>query len=95
MDLLFENSRLDAPKTFYELWESEHIKYLRSILLLFSLSHIVIISSPSCEFDIGYIRFFRIVETLRNKMLPSLVDLIKSLNLAISKEWLYAGRPCK
>jgi protein SMG8 len=91
LEILFENSE---SKTFFEIWENEHIKYLRSILLLFSISHIVIISSPSCEFDIGYIRFFRIIETLRNKMLPQLVDLIKSLNLPIGKDWLYAGRPC-
>ena len=58
------------------------------------MSHIILISSPSCEFDIGYIRFFRIVETLRNKMLPSVVDTLKSLNLPIGKEWIYAGRPC-
>ena len=91
LEILFENSE---SKTFFEIWENEHIKYLRSILLLFSISHIVIMSSPSCEFDIGYIRFFRIIETLRNKMLPQLVDLIKSLNLPIGKDWLYAGRPC-
>ena len=87
-------SKIVNPRLFFEIWENEHIKYLRSILLLFSISHIVIISSPSCEFDIGYIRFFRIIETLRNKMLPQLVDLIKSLNLPIGKDWLYAGRPC-
>ena len=62
---------------------------------LFSFSHIMIISSPSCEFDIGFIRFFRIVDTLRNKMLPSLVELLKSLlGLPINKAWIYAGRPC-
>jgi len=98
LEILFENSNIksesDQSKTFFEIWENEHIKYLRSILLLFSISHIVIISSPSCEFDIGYIRFFRIIETLRNKMLPSVVELIKSLNLPIGKDWLYAGRPC-
>ena len=27
-------------------------------------------------------------------MLPSLVEHLKSLNLPISKEWIYAGRPC-
>jgi hypothetical protein len=52
------------------------------------------ISSPNCEFDIGYIRFFRIVDTFRNKMLPSTVELLKSLDLALNKDWIYAGRPC-
>ena len=64
------------------------------MLLIFSISHIIIVSSPSCEFDIGYIRFFRIVDTLRNKMLPIIVDHLKTLSLPISKEWIYAGRPC-
>lgn len=44
--------------------------------------------------DISNIRFFRVVDILRNKMLPSLVELLKSLDLNISKDWLYAARPC-
>jgi protein SMG8 len=58
------------------------------IFLNFQVSH------PTIDFDIGYIRFFRIVDTLRNKLLPSIIDLIKTLNLQINKEWVYAGRPC-
>ncbi len=27
-------------------------------------------------------------------MLPSVVELLKSLDLPISKDWIYAGRPC-
>lgn len=52
------------------------------------------VSNPSCEFDISYIRLFRIVDIIRNKMLPSIVELLKSLDLPIGKDWIYAGRPC-
>ena len=52
------------------------------------------ISNPSCDFDMSYIRFFRIVDILRNKTLPSIVELLKSLDLNLPKEWIYAGRPC-
>ena len=27
-------------------------------------------------------------------MLPTVVELLKSLDLPISKDWIYAGRPC-
>ncbi len=88
------DSESDSKSNFFELWEKENSKYVKSILLLFSVVHIILISNPSCEFEIGYIRFFRIVDTLRNKLLPTIVDHLKSLNLPISKDWIYAGRPC-
>jgi hypothetical protein len=34
----------DDKKDFFELWDKEQSKYLRSILLIFSVSHIIIVS---------------------------------------------------
>jgi len=31
-------------KDFFELWETEQFKYLRIILLIFSISHIILVS---------------------------------------------------
>ncbi|CAF0716244.1 unnamed protein product [Brachionus calyciflorus] len=87
-------NNFDEEKNFYELWENEQLKYVKTILLLFSISHIILISNPSCEFDISYIRFFRIVDLLRNKMLPTVVEILKSLDIQINKDWIYAARPC-
>lgn len=44
--------------------------------------------------DITYIRFFRIIDSLRIKLMPSLVDLLKTLDLPIGKDWIHAARPC-
>ena len=52
------------------------------------------VSNPNCSFDISYVRLFRIVDIFRSKMMPPLIDQIKALNLPISKDWLYAARPC-
>ena len=96
-EILLKNSQPEnfkISKNFFELWESEQTKYLKYMLLIFSISHIIMVSSPSCEFDISIIRFFRIIDIIRNKMLPTVVDLLKSLDLPISKDWIYAGRPC-
>jgi hypothetical protein len=34
----------DDKKDFFELWDKEQSKYLRYILLIFSVSHIIIVS---------------------------------------------------
>ncbi|RNA03061.1 SMG8 [Brachionus plicatilis] len=87
-------NKFDEETDFYELWEDEQLKYVKTILFLFSISHLIIISNPTCEFDISYIRLFRIVDLLRSKIQPSVVELLKSLDLSINKDWIYAGRPC-
>ncbi len=92
--IFFKLSKSLTKKSFFTIWENEQTKYVKAVLLLFSLSHIIIVSNPTIDFDITCIRFFRIVDTLRNKLLPSIIELIKTLNLPISKEWVYAGRPC-
>lgn len=78
----------------FELYQKEQTKFIRALLLIFSISHIIVVSNPTCSFDISYVRLFRIVDIFRNKMMPPLIDLIKSLGLPISKDWLYAARPC-
>ena len=90
---LFETKTAEDIELF-ELFQTEQTKFIRALLLLFSISHIVIVSNPTCSFDISYIRLFRIVDIFRNKLIPPLVELIKTLGLPISKDWLYAARPC-
>jgi hypothetical protein len=48
-DLLLNNSnQLDEnKKNFFELWEKEQSRYVKSILLLFSISHVIIVRTFS------------------------------------------------
>lgn len=36
-------NKFDDEKDFYELWENEQLKYVKTILFLFSVSHLIIV----------------------------------------------------
>jgi protein SMG8 len=93
-DLLFNKN-----DNFFDIWQKEKLIYMRAILLIFSVSHLIVISNPSCEFDVNLIRFLRIIDMFRNKLLPSTSDQLRLINndkqeQIIHNDWINAGRPC-
>ena len=70
-----------SMQNFSQLWESKQANFIKKCLICFLLSHIIIISHSSHIFDLNYLRFFRIIESLRHKSKPIVLDLIHSLNL--------------
>ncbi|KAL5015428.1 hypothetical protein ScPMuIL_009698 [Solemya velum] len=103
---LHHSSKLDAQKLvaqcqdstqylmfqdFFSLWHTEEFQHAKAILLLFLISHIVVLSNPGSGFDVTYVRLFRTLDTIRLKLQHSISDQLQGL---VGKEWFMAGRPC-
>ncbi|XP_056646647.1 nonsense-mediated mRNA decay factor SMG8 [Diorhabda sublineata] len=67
--------------------------FARYLVLLFHISHIVILSHPVCNVDTNYIQYFKAVDLLSQKVFEKIVDILKSID-TISQEWVSAGRFC-
>jgi protein SMG8 len=52
-------------KDFLSAWAHMRNKYSRALLLLFHLSHIVILSHPTHTFDHSYVHLFRALDIIR------------------------------
>ncbi|XP_053379318.1 nonsense-mediated mRNA decay factor SMG8-like isoform X1 [Mercenaria mercenaria] len=79
-------------KDFQTLWQQEDCHNAKCLLFLFQVSHILVISHPSSSFDITYVRLFRILDSIRMKVQKCVTEQL--LDLPISKDWKYNGRPC-
>lgn len=62
-------------------------------MLLFLVSHIVIIVHPGIQFDVNYLQLFRILDIFRLKSQPLITDLLKKFP-NFPSEWIESGRPC-
>ncbi|CAG7698435.1 unnamed protein product [Allacma fusca] len=78
---------------FSEIWADIKAKYCRSLLLVFSLSHVILVSSPGSYFDTSYIHLFRIIDTVRLEVLPFTTKLLNKVD-GIPKAWRDHGRMC-
>ena len=47
---------------------------------------------PSNSFDVSYVRLFRVLDLIRQKLQHSITDQLRTLQ--VSKEWVLAGRLC-
>lgn len=67
----------------------------RAFLLLFHISHIVILSHPghSLDFDINYIQIFKSLDSIRQKCFKQITEVLRSIP-KLNPEWIENGRPC-
>ncbi|RWS17652.1 protein smg8-like protein, partial [Dinothrombium tinctorium] len=65
----------------------------RCLLLLFLISHIVIIVNPSLQFDLNYLQIFRHLEATRLKLQPYITDILRNVH-GLSNDWISFGRLC-
>ncbi|CAF1944771.1 unnamed protein product [Rotaria magnacalcarata] len=76
---LIDNINDDTSmKNFAQLWEHKQANFIKKSLICFLLSHIIVISHSSHTFDLNYLRFFRIIELLRHKTKPAILEAIRS-----------------
>lgn len=78
---------------FLTVYDEIKSSFARSLLLLFCVSHIVILSQPSHTFDISYIQYFKAVESLRQKFASSCSDALKNIE-GLNDEWVSNIRFC-
>ncbi|XP_029644947.1 protein SMG8 [Octopus sinensis] len=81
-----------AQQDFHTIWETEEFHHAKTWLLLFCVSHIVLLVHPGSSFDTSFIRIFRILDTLRVQLLSVMSEQLQGLH--ISKEWYLSARPC-
>ncbi|XP_047489241.1 nonsense-mediated mRNA decay factor SMG8-like isoform X2 [Penaeus chinensis] len=80
-------------KGFLMAWSSLKLAYARSLLVLFSVSHLLLLCHPTHVFDISYIHLFRTLDAIRSKAQNYIAENLK-LVPGISKDWVSFGRLC-
>ncbi|KAM4698877.1 nonsense-mediated mRNA decay factor SMG8 [Discoglossus pictus] len=76
----------------HEWWKDEEKLHCMHLLYLFSVSHILLLLHPTCCFDITYEKLFRALDSLRQKVLPSLKPILKDCTVGL--DWKLNARPC-
>lgn len=80
-------------KGFLPVCTDVQIDSAKTLLFLFSISHIVVSVQPSINFDLNYLHLFRILDKTREKALSFFSDILAEVPL-LSREWVDCGRPC-
>lgn len=78
---------------FLTIYDEIRSNFARSLLLLFYISHIVILSHPGSTIDTNYFQYFKAVNTLSQKLHDKVVNEIQSVE-NITPEWVANGRFC-
>ncbi|XP_071805949.1 nonsense-mediated mRNA decay factor SMG8-like [Asterias amurensis] len=73
-------------------WKDHSTSHARALLFMFSVCHIMMVVHPKNTFDISYLQLFRALESLREKLIPTVTNLLKETQ--VSKELKNNGRLC-
>ncbi|XP_026284537.1 nonsense-mediated mRNA decay factor SMG8 isoform X3 [Frankliniella occidentalis] len=91
---IYEKLKTDlGSKGYLKEWAKLRHHYARSLLFLFSVSHVLVCSHPSLVFDTSYIRLFRALDSVRQKVQGSIGDIISTIS-GVPKDWVQYGRLC-
>ncbi|XP_033764309.1 protein smg8-like [Pecten maximus] len=82
----------ESTQDLFSLWQKDEYKSTKTLLWMFSVSHIVLLSHPGSSFDISYVRMFRTLDTIRLKLQHCVTEQLQGL--PVSKDWYHSGRPC-
>ncbi|KOX73371.1 Protein SMG8 [Melipona quadrifasciata] len=80
-------------KDFLSVWAHMRDKYARALLVLFHISHVIILTHPTHTFDYSYIHLFRAMDIVRQKVSPQLSDVLSCI-YSLPKDWISNVRPC-
>ncbi|XP_063853668.1 LOW QUALITY PROTEIN: nonsense-mediated mRNA decay factor SMG8-like [Scylla paramamosain] len=80
-------------KGFLMAWSSLKLSFAKSLLVLFSVSHLLLLCHPSHTFDITYIHLFRTLDAIRSKAHNHISEILRSVP-GINKDWTLFGRLC-
>lgn len=78
---------------FMNMYNECQVESAKCLLFLFSISHIVVVHTPSLQFDTSSLNLFKIIESGRDLMKPYICDALKSVE-GLPSEWIATGRPC-
>ncbi|CAL1682174.1 unnamed protein product [Lasius platythorax] len=80
-------------KDFLSVWAHMRDKYARALLVMFHISHVIILTHPTHTFDYSYVNLFRAMDTVRQKISSQLSDVLNSIP-NLPKDWIANVRPC-
>ncbi|KAH0550329.1 protein SMG8 [Cotesia glomerata] len=80
-------------KDFLSAWACMREKYAKAMLVLFHISHIVIVSHPTHTFDYSYLHLFRALDKIRQKVSTQLSSILGTIS-GLPKNWITNCRPC-
>ncbi|XP_032668556.1 protein SMG8 [Odontomachus brunneus] len=80
-------------KDFLSVWAHMRDKYARALLILFHISHVIILTHPTHTFDYNYVHLFRAMDIIRQKISPQLSDVLSCIH-SLPKDWISNVRPC-
>lgn len=92
-DLIEKIKATRESDDFLTVYDEIKSSFARALLLLFCVSHIVILSHPSHTFDISYIQYFKAAENLRQKFASSCTEALKDIE-GLEDEWVSNNRFC-
>ncbi|XP_025084396.1 protein smg8-like isoform X2 [Pomacea canaliculata] len=81
-----------SKQEFYTYWQHSDFRFTKMLLLLFSVSHILLLVHPGSTFDVSNIKLFRILDAIRLKLQTPLCEMMQVL--PVSKDWTSTGRLC-
>ncbi|KAH9409780.1 Protein smg8 [Tyrophagus putrescentiae] len=67
-------------KGFLNQWPDLMNDLLKSLILLFHISHVVVVSNQTPRFDISCINLFRIIDSIRVKLQPFVSEMLHDYN---------------
>ncbi|KAH9504385.1 Protein smg8 [Bulinus truncatus] len=77
----------------YKLCHDDDLRHAKTLLLLFNLSHIMILCHPGSSFDLSYLKLFHILDNIRAKIQPGFIETLANIP-GVSKDWANFGRVC-
>ncbi|XP_076653468.1 nonsense-mediated mRNA decay factor SMG8 isoform X1 [Halictus rubicundus] len=80
-------------KDFLSVWAHMRDKYARALLVLFHISHVIVLVHPTHTFDYSYVHLFRAMDIVRQKVSPQLSDVLSCI-YSLPKDWVANVRPC-
>lgn len=80
-------------KDFLSVWAHMKDKYARALLVLFHISHVMVLTHPTHTFDYSYVHLFRAMDIVRQKISPQLSDVLSCIH-SLPKDWISNARPC-
>uniref|UniRef100_H2ZMM6 Nonsense-mediated mRNA decay factor SMG8 n=1 Tax=Ciona savignyi TaxID=51511 RepID=H2ZMM6_CIOSA len=85
-------SKLMNHSDSHHFWKSQDAEVVISLVFLFSVCHILILSHPVPMFDISYDSLFHHISNFRTKLMPLIKDILK--DCTVGRDWWVNGRPC-
>lgn len=80
---------------FNTIYNEVKNSYAKAMLLLFHISHIIVISQPGSTFDISYLQTLKAIELARQKCAATVTEILKSiLDPTVYPEWISNRRLC-